>query len=266
MMKIQTLKIQEKPLVLKFRSLLIYGLIGILAITPYLLEAPWKFLPSLLAIVFLMRWQSRSYVFELGLKISKIQFTVAIFVFAITMAVAKHTIPFLLNDAGIYLYHGDQWNLAWALMPISQSLLEELVLRALLLNGLLFYFQRKKYIAIVAAMIFMLWHLIYFPLAQDVWLSGMTLFTLFLFGYASNNFFLTYRNIAIPFALHGGWNIVKFSGEYFSVSKLDPIAEAQAFNAVEGSWKVLILALGLVVVSELIVCFKTKNKRTGGRV
>ncbi|MFZ4077716.1 MAG: CPBP family intramembrane glutamic endopeptidase, partial [Legionellaceae bacterium] len=179
------------------------------------------------------------------------------------VAIAKYAVPRLLNDAGIILYHGEQWNLGWALMPLTQSLLEELVLRALLLNGMLFYFQRIKLISIFAAMIFMVWHLIFFHLAQGAWLSNVTLVTLFLFGYASNNFFLIYRNIAIPFALHAGWNIIKFGGEYLDKATSERISEAQVFNAVEGSWTVLTLALGLAAVSELVILRKPGDKLAG---
>lgn len=256
----QAVKIQEKSDSFKYESWIFFSLIGLLAITPYALNVWWKFLPSLAAIVLLMRWKTHAYVSDLGLSVSKIQAVVAVGVFACTVALANDLVPRLLHDAGIALYQGDQWNIGWALMPITQSLLEEFVLRALLLGELLFLFRRKKLISFVAAMIFVVWHLVFFPLTQGVWLNSVTLITLFLFGYASNNFFLTYRNIAIPLALHAGWNIVKFGGEYFDSSTSQRLSEAQAFNAVEGSWKIAALAFSIAVVSEFVMLWNLRDK------
>jgi hypothetical protein len=84
----------------KFGSWLFFGLIGLLTITPYTVNGWWKFLPSVVAIVLLMRWKTQTYVSDLGLKISNAQAVVAVGVFTATIAIVKYAVLRLLNDAG----------------------------------------------------------------------------------------------------------------------------------------------------------------------
>jgi len=62
----------------------------------------------------------------------------------------------------------------------------------------------------------------------------------------------TYRNIAIAFGLHPGWNLVKFSGDYYYTDMSTRMTEAEAFNLIEGSLFVLAMAALLAFLSEVI--------------
>jgi hypothetical protein len=245
----------------RLKHLCIYSLITIALIVPYTMNDWWKFLPSLGLILILTRWKTRKLAKELGISLSVSQFLTLCIIFAVTTAVANKLVPFLLDKEGILQIRGPNWNLGWALMPVTQSLGEELVLRASLLRGLLAVSLNHRAISLFAALLFMIWHLVFFPFAQNSWLSVPTLFTLFLFGYATNRLFLYHQNIGVPLALHAGWNFVKFKGEFFDKVTQRPLSEALAFNAVEGSFEVLGLAICLVALSEIHVSRKWEAKQ-----
>ena len=124
--------------------------------------------------------------------------------------------------------------------------------RALLITACARFFKSERFVCGFGAILFMLWHIAFFPLMQNVWLSGKTLTSLFLFAYAANNLFFTYRNIGVPMAVHSGWNLVKFNGEYIGLQTFEAVPEGYAFNAVEGSTIIVVFALTLAVVSELL--------------
>lgn len=243
----------------RLKHFCIYSLITIALIVPYTMNDWWKFLPSLGLILILTRWKTRKLAKELGISLSVSQFLTLCIIFAVTTAVANKLVPFLLDKEGIVQIRGSNWNLGWALMPVTQSLGEELVLRALLLRGLLAVSLNHIAISLFAAFLFMIWHLVFFPIAQNSWLSVPTLITLFLFGYATNRLFLYHQNIGVPLALHAGWNFVKFKGEFFNKVTQMPLSEALAFNAVEGSLEVLGLAICVVALSETHVSRKRKQ-------
>lgn len=240
--------------------------IMVLAI-PYCTNAWWKFIPAIAGIMFIHRVQfhrlpnyrlrSTDYLAHLGLRTNWLQIIFAVAAFGFTCMIASLIIPSLLDSSGIVLVRSPGWHLGWQLMPLTQSFAEELVLRALLLNTTLLVVNQRQYVALLTACLFSFWHFVFFPIAQGVWLTPATLLTLFLFGYGSNLIFLRHKTIAIPFALHAGWNLVKFGGEYFDKTGQSPIAEGLAFNAVEGSTSVLGLALCFVIT--VATTFKLAN-------
>lgn len=235
----------------KLRPWILYGLITVLLITPYTLNIWWKFIPSLLLILWLLRTQSDDYLDRLGLVGNRSLLWLSIGVFGATFATASVVVPNEMRLNGIELYRSPAWHLGWATMPLTQSLGEELVLRGLLLNGLLAAFKNKRAAIVGAAVVFAVWHVVFYPISQNVWLTATTVSTLFLFGLATNIIFVVTRSIAIPLALHAGWNLVQFGGEYIDLVTMQSRTEAHVFNAVQGSNTVLSLALGLVFISTL---------------
>jgi hypothetical protein len=225
-------------------------------IAPYFFDVCWKFLPSIGLVVIFTRLASRRYLSLLGIEFKRRELPYAAFAFLGTWLAAYLLTPYLLGKASLQVRYV---NLGWALMPISQAALEELVLHGLLLSGLSALMPKNiRQVAIVSALLFMLWHLFFFPFTEGVWLSSMTLATLYLFGYASSLLFLVTRTIAIPLALHAGWNLVKFNGMLVDTNTLGSATQAASFNAVEGSSVVFVLAVTLVAFVEFffISCAK----------
>lgn len=208
-------------------------------------------MPSLLLIVWLLRTQSDDYLDRMGLVGNRPLLWFSIGIFGATFATASVVVPNAMLLSGIELYRSEAWHLGWAVMPFTQSLGEELVLRGLLLNGLLAAFKNKMAVIVGAAVVFAVWHVVFFPISQNVWLTFTTVSTLFLFGLATNIIFVGTRSIAIPLALHAGWNLVQFGGGYRDVVTMQNRTdmEAHVFNVVQGSITVLIMAVGLVLIS-----------------
>jgi membrane protease YdiL (CAAX protease family) len=224
-----------------------FGVVAAL-VAPYFFDVWWKFLPAIALVVGLTRLASRQYRKLLGIEFTRRELSAAAALFAVTWVAASLLMPYLLSTAGLRLY---PVSAGWAFMPFSQAILEELVLRGLLLNGLVVILSRgERFIAGVSAILFVLWHLVFFPFTEGVWLTVPTLVTLALFGYASSLLFLKRRSIALPLALHAGWNLVKFGGFFVDTDTMLNATQAAAFNAVEGSWSVVALALATVVMTE----------------
>jgi membrane protease YdiL (CAAX protease family) len=225
--------------------------LAILLITPYTLNLWWKFLPSLFLMVLLLQSQFSDYRVRLGLISTRRLVICSFFMFSVTWAAAVIIVPKCMRLHGIELYQSSDWHLGWAIMPITQSLGEELVLRALLLNALLPMIKSRTTVVVTSAVIFAVWHMVFFPFAQNVWLSLPTVATLFMFGLATNVIFVITRSIALPLAFHAGWNLVQFGGEYRSAVTFQSVSEGEVFNAVQGSGLVFSLAAGLVLFSVL---------------
>lgn len=223
----------------------------VILVIPYILNFWWKFLPSLALIVFLSSKMSPNPVSTLGFKIRKTNAAVAVATFILTFASAYILVDFLCEKNGIRITdeYGN-WHIGWKLSPIFQSLGEEIVFRAFLLGTLTAYWTSRHRIVFSAAMLFTVWHVIFFPMAQGVWLSGLTLVTLFLFAIATNYLYLAYQNIAVPWALHAGWNLVKFSNDYYQGE--NRLNEAEMFNIVEGYWLTTLSAAALALVGLVV--------------
>jgi membrane protease YdiL (CAAX protease family) len=216
--------------------------------TPYFFDVWWKFIPAIAIVIGLTKLASTRYSKLLGLEIDRKGLLTAAVFSVVTWITASCLIPGLLADAGLRL---NPVSAGWAFMPFSQAALEELVFRALLLNCLCHLVAPdNRLIAATSALLFVICHLAFFSLTEGVWLSLTTLVTLSLFGYASSLLFLSTHSIAIPLALHAGWNLVKFGGYLVETETNRTAAQGAAFNAVEGSWTVLTLALVTASLAE----------------
>ena len=122
----------------------------------------WKFLPSIGLVVIFTRLASRRYLSLLGIEFKRRELLYAAFAFLGTWLAAYLLTPYLLGKASLQVRYV---NLGWALMPISQAALEELVLRGLLLSGLSALMPKSiRQVATVSALLFMVWHLFFLPL------------------------------------------------------------------------------------------------------
>jgi hypothetical protein len=60
---------------------------------------------------------------------------------------------------------------------------------------------------------------------------------------------MRYGHIGFSYALHAGWNTVRFTADYFPMNGQAAIPEATTFNLIEGSAPVLALGLGVLALS-----------------
>jgi membrane protease YdiL (CAAX protease family) len=80
-------------------------------------------------------------------------------------------------------------------------------------------------------------------------LSVQALATLLLAGLAFNELFLATGSIAIPFAIHLGWNLTRFGNDWIEQRSSDPLPQGTDFNLIEGNSRVIALAMALALVA-----------------
>ncbi len=160
------------------------------------------------------------------------------------------------------------YNLSWG-HPLTyvvvpfQTFNEELVFRALILNGLLKIGFRKWQIILVPAFLFTVFHWIFYHFnivpenRGDIEITALV--TLFLFGMTTNAIFLKTKNIAMPWALHCGWNFNRFGGVITSLNghEYQVIREYMSFNLLEGSWLITVLSFCMTLMSLVFLLKKS---------
>lgn len=154
----------------------------------------------------------------------------------------------LLEDFGSYPL------LARTLWGICQPLNEEIFLRALLLGFFARFFTHRAYLAILAALVFSLLHLLLFYVGpMNTPLDMLTLLTLFFFALSANALYLTFNHIGFGFVIHVAWNWWRFSGDITKDGVI--FNQAQTFNILEGSVLsfIFVSALSLVCIVGLMV-------------
>jgi membrane protease YdiL (CAAX protease family) len=127
-----------------------------------------------------------------------------------------------------------------------------MIFRSLLLSLLLKLGLSKNKTIILPALIFSLFHLVFYSYIMLPENRGsinlQTLITLFMFGVAANSLFLKFRNIYFPWALHCGWNMHRFGSKIVSIGEIDfrkGIQEYMTFNLLEGGTPIMILSIFL---------------------
>jgi membrane protease YdiL (CAAX protease family) len=231
------------------RSSLLIGLLLIAFLLPYGLEAWWKFIPASVLIIWLMRaLHPERYRSLLGIAMPLRAVAITLGLLAAVHLLSRLTIHEAAQAQHI-LYVPDGYPLGWRFTHLFQALNEEMFFRALLLGGLLRAWQRPAIVSILTAAGFSLAHLAFYRLSDGTVLTGAVLTTLFAFGLASNWLFMRYGHIGFSYALHAGWNTVRFTADYFPMNGQAAIPEATTFNLIEGSAPVLALGLGVLALS-----------------
>jgi len=85
-------------------------------------------------------------------------------------------------------------------------------------------------------------------LATFLIIIALSLLTLFFFSLACNAFFTFTGNIGIPYAIHLGWNLIRF-GSIWVTTQGKCLQEAEGFNLIEGNPLVVTFALGLAILA-----------------
>lgn len=219
-------------------------------IIPYTLNFWWKFIPALVALYLLATKADSQQSVVLGLPWRKSEIFLGFGAFFSASLVCLLITDIAVERNELSVWSEGHWHLGWRLMPLTQSLAEEIVFRAFVLHHFLERTHKSGVVCATVALFFTLWHLVFFPFTEGVWLDFSTLLTIFCFGLATNQIFLWTRTIWIPWGIHAGWNFVKFSSDYMEEGAI--LKEAEVFNYIEGSpWAVaasLMLLLSSVIL------------------
>lgn len=219
-------------------------------LSPYSLDFWWKFVPATTLILLAWRWaRPHAYLNDLGLRAQKRDFFIGICVATAVFFIASYSVNRVVSGAG---YHAQTSDLGSRLVPIFQALNEEMILRSLLLLGLSRGLGSERLASYTSASVFAAFHYVFCRFgSQHIELEPSALVTLFLFSLAGNRLFLHSRHIWFSYAIHVGWNLVRF-GPDFVTSDGTRLREANGFNLIEGSPVVMVMALFLVILANFV--------------
>ena len=188
----------------------------------------------------------------LGIKIARRDIGIALGLCVIFFLLSRFLIEITLAEKGYYLSWG-YW-LDYMATPF-QALNEEFVFRALLLTALLQLGVNKWKSIFIPALIFTIFHWIFYHFNMTLENRGdldiAALSSIFLFGVATNSIFLATRSVAIPWALHCGWNLNRFGSKIIPLEGADHLnlREYMTFNLLEGAWPIMLLSLLVAATS-----------------
>lgn len=209
-----------------------------LFVAPYALDVWWKFLAATVAVLVWTRvCHGRNAWDMLGLRARPDHLAVAAVLLVVVGLAGRWLIQEAAASAGMVL-RSDLWPLPWRFLAIFQALNEEIVFRSLLLGLLVRRFGRPLLLSLLASGIFAIAHLGFYGIAHGLWLAPTALGTLFLFGLATNWLFVRTGHVWFGHALHAGWNLTRFGGDFLGPGN-QVVAEGATFNAIEGAWSVL---------------------------
>jgi hypothetical protein len=226
------------------------------ALVPYFGSAWWRYILATAALVMLSRVLAKGRVISfLGLAIPRREWLPV----ALT-ALAMGTLAITVIPAVAYAS-------GWTRVPdpiqlrkfvtICSSLNEEIVFRSVVLGLLMGWLHSITKASVLSATIFSAGHLLVYHLIDDHWLAPTTLVTLFFFGLAANQLYLWCGHIGYSYALHVGWNIVRFRASYVSLNG-EVLRGGAGFDVIEGSWAICVLVIGVWALAELLA-----HRRTG---
>ena len=209
----------------------------------------WKFVGSSIAIVLLWRCsRPKTFMTDLGFRLRYTDLALAILSLLVVGIIASRLIPGVLRPHGYVLGHRDP---EWMCLAVPfQTLNEEMVLRALLLSALAQIVNARLLVIATVASVFVVLHFVLYRFGPPhAALSVQALATLFLAGLAFNELFLATGSIAVPFAIHLGWNLTRFGNDWIEQGSSKPLPQGLDFNLIEGDWRVTGLAVALVLIT-----------------
>lgn len=209
----------------------------------------WKFAGSSIVIVLLWRWaKPRDFARDLGIQGRQADLALAILLLLVVGMIARHLIPRVVGRHGYVMGHPDP---LWKYLAIPfQTLNEEMVLRALLLTALVQTMKVDLLASTAVAALFTALHFVLYRFGPPhAVLTIQSLSTLLLAGLAFNELFLATGSIAVPLAIHLGWNLTRFGNEWIGQSSTEPLQQGTDFDLIEGDSKVVALAAALTLIA-----------------
>lgn len=210
----------------------------------------WKFALAALLILALWRWaKPTTFRADLGLRWGVADLFIGGLAFVAVGLAATFVIPELLRPHGYAA--GPHSDRAWKYFAVpSQTLNEEMVLRAFLLTGLARFVPVRLPVSLAAAVFFTGLHCLLYRFGPPhTLLSIQALTTLFLGGVACNEFFIATGSIAIPYGIHLGWNLTRFGNDWINQRAGTPLEQGTDFNLIEGDARILAVAVALALIA-----------------
>ncbi len=216
---------------------------------PYLFANWWRFLPLSVAIVLGTRaLQPEKFRSLLGLSGSATHWACAGGLLFAAYVGSSTLIEYLANTQGMRLDPASAY--LWRpLFPFFQTFNEEILFRALWLELALERTTRTIAVSLGSALFFTLLHAGFFPLTQGGPLSASACLSLFFFAVGANGLYLRFRSVALPWAIHVGWNLSLFGfGNFVWQANGATLSQSAAFNAFVGSSLTVSLGAGLAAL------------------
>jgi membrane protease YdiL (CAAX protease family) len=231
------------------RKISIYLAVLFIFLVPYTLGWSWgwwKFAGASTVIVLLLRWaRPQNFRADLGIRVSRRDLFWATSALLVAGISAGYLIPGILRQHGYFRGGSDP---EWMFLAIPfQVLNEEMVLRALLLTALSQILKPGLFVSMAVAGCFMMAHFVLYKFGPPhAELSVQALTALFLVGFALNELFLATGSIAVPWAIHFGWNLTRFGNDWQGTPGI--LEPGRDFNLIEGNPWVTALAVGLALL------------------
>jgi membrane protease YdiL (CAAX protease family) len=216
---------------------------------------------SLFIIIFSYLYWPKTWKNYLGININIITFLIFIALLAIVTLSTYFIIKSISISNNIPFLSKFNFDFDF-LQTIGQTLNEELIFGGLILLSLKRKLKNRHtlFISILIAIVFSLFHLLFFGLNRLVSnrgiLSVLTLFNLFLFRLITNLLIFYLDHIFYAWAIHLGWNII-----FFQTTSLAKFNELTLFNTFIGTTQVLYFLIFLLLLSSIIILLIKKKKQ-----
>ncbi len=230
----------------------VFCLLGSLVLGYGYFNTWWQFIPSTLLILgFTCLFFPGNWKKYLGIDFPLQEFFGAALLCCLFSLISYFVIQHSLSSEYTLGWNPDGWGFLLFVNNLFQSLNEELIFRALLINLLLYWGVKQWKIIVFPALFFSLLHWVFYRFnvssENQGSLSFSALCSLFFFGLSVGLIFLKSKKVLIPWALHAAWNFNRFR-----IIKVEApserINEALTFNVIEGSLGVVVLSFVLLVI------------------
>lgn len=218
------------------------------------LDTWWQFVPFVFLIIVLVRvYFPKKWKEHLGLVGTWKSLGLGA-LFCLGFFMLSHFVILYSLPDGYSLGRDKGWGYLAFANNFFQSLNEELVLRALLTNYLLYLGVGRWKLVLGTAFVFAFLHWVMFRFNLNLDnrgdLSWFALGTLFFFSSAMTLIFIKTKSIMIPLAFHAGWNFNRFSLGLISLKNPQTrVDEYLSFNLLEGSFLVFGMSVLLFFLS-----------------
>ncbi len=232
--------------------------LGVGFLLPYSQINAWNFIPAFGVILLCARSLRGESAREwLGIALSRSELARTLACSAGLAVTFRFAILRLAAEAGLR-FDTSAWSPLLRTRPIFQVLNEEMLFRAVLLRELGRTGASAWKLSLGSALFFVISHLLFYWLKDGIWLQPLALWNLFVFSVACNSLFLHCGHIGYGYAIHVGWNLTRFGGDFFRNSALLP--EGAAFNALESSpWFSLVITPATAIL--LVILSRTSVQR-----
>ncbi len=215
-----------------------------------------------IGIVFLawLTWK-KEYSFWIGLQIKTSEILQILFAFIVFLLGSYFLVKVVAEPKEIQLYPGNYKNF---LHTLFYTLNEEIILGALLLKGIRYYFKKLPdwQISVGVAIIFSIIHFVFFKwiFINTGNLGIFTLLSLVAVGIARNNLILRTGHIGYSWALHFGWIYIMLGSMHYNLLSEQYLTDFERFEFYLGDFRILGVCIALAIASFMVFKKSTSSE------